>query len=428
VQWSNSAFFSGKSMTNQGFQGLRICHLAKYYAPAKGGIETHVRTLAHSQVRMGAKVQVVCINHADSRGQDITHKTFGVSDSSDEQDGEVLVHRVGKRATLARFDFCPGLKKVLRQFSNKADLFHLHVPNPTMLIALSTIRHQLPTVIGYHSDIVKQRFLAKGFQPFERRVFNRAARIFVASPYYHLGSPLLQQYPLKLETVPYGLELETYTSPLRQSREFTEQLRARLVGPIWLCVGRLVYYKGLQNAIEALRHVPGNLVIIGKGPLEWELKKQARICQVEDRISWYYSMSDVELIGAYHAATALWLPSNARSEAFGIVQIEAMACGCPVINTEIPHSGAPWVSQHDVSGLTVSVDQPTELAAAARRLLEETGLRERLSAGALARSRSQFTNTEMARRIQAIYDKVLNRQTNSQEIRSRDRFVECRLG
>ena len=88
------------------------------------------------------------------------------------------------------------------------------------------------------------------------------------------------------------------------------------------------------------------------------------------------------IVPYYLAAHAFWFPSNARSEAFGIVQVEAMAAGCPVINAAIPHSGVAWVSPHDVSGLTVAVDDPVALADAANRLLAEPGLRDRLSAGA----------------------------------------------
>jgi rhamnosyl/mannosyltransferase len=114
-----------------------------------------------------------------------------------------------------------------------------------------------------------------------------------------------------------------------------------------------------------------------------------------------------EVVGAYHAATALWFPSNARSEGFGLVQVEAMASGCPVINTAIPGSGVAWVSPHEQTGLTVPMNDPSEFARAANRLLNERGLRDRLAAGARARVRAEFDHRFMAERCMNIYRSVL---------------------
>ncbi|MGL4554807.1 MAG: glycosyltransferase, partial [Gemmataceae bacterium] len=106
---------------------------------------------------------------------------------------------------------------------------------------------------------------------------------------------------------------------------------------------------------------------------------------------------------AYHAATALWFPSNARSEAFGFTQVEAMASGCPVLNTAIPGSGVPWVSRDGESGLTVPVGDAAALARSANRLLTEPGLRARLAEGGRERARREFDDTAMARRTRDVY-------------------------
>src|SRR5262249_58399124 len=132
-----------------------------------------------------------------------------------------------------------------------------------------------------------------------------------------------------------------------------------------LAVGRLVYYKGLHNAVKALATVPGRLLVIGEGPAQAELRRLADAEGVADRIIWRGHVGADELVGAYQAATALWFPSNARSEGFGLVQVEAMASGCPVINTAIAGSGVSWVSRHDETGLTVRVNDPAAPAAAA---------------------------------------------------------------
>ena len=146
----------------------------------------------------------------------------------------------------------------------------------------------------------------------------------------------------------------------------------------------MVYYKGLDTALKALVSAPGKLLVIGDGPLEKSLREQAQRFRVADRVVWHGRASADELVGAYHAATALWFPSLARSEGFGLVQVEAMASGCPVINTAVPASGVAWVSSHEETGLTVPVGDALALAAAARRLVEEPGLRDRLRRQALS--------------------------------------------
>src|SRR5205823_5359495 len=126
------------------------------------------------------------------------------------------------------------------------------------------------------------------------------------------------------------------------------------------------------------------------------LKELARHTGVAERVVWCGAVDDATLAGAYRAATALWFPSNARSEGFGLVQVEAMAAGCPVINTHVPHSGVAWVCRHEREGLTVPVNDPAALAAAARRLLEEPGLRERLVEAGRQRAVSEFDHRTMA--------------------------------
>ena len=171
----------------------------------------------------------------------------------------------------------------------------------------------------------------------------------------------------------------------------------------------MIYYKGLPVALAALRDVPGKLLIIGTGPLEAELKAKAAELGVADRVIFQGHASADQLAGAYRAATALWFPSSARSEGFGLVQVEAMASGCPIINTAIAGSGVPWVCRHEQEGLTVPVNDPAALAAAANRLLAEPGLREKLVAGGQARAAAEFDHRVMAERSLAIYREVIRR-------------------
>jgi rhamnosyl/mannosyltransferase len=388
---------------------LNICHLGKYYPPAPGGIETHVQTLARAQAALGANVRVVCTNHADGSGQDVTHRR-GATPTVDEQDGAVRVTRMGRRMTVARFDVIPTLPQLLKDLQqSEIDVIHLHTPNPTMLLTVAALRLTVPLVITHHSDIVRQRVLRHFMSPFERLAYSRATTIFTDSDDYMRGSTVLQRYLPKVVALPLGLPLQDWINPSPKAIEHAARLRAEYGQPLWLAVGRCVYYKGFDVALEALRHVPGRLMVIGHGPLQKELQSFAQRLGVSERVVWRGYADQDELCGAYHAATAFWFPSNARSEAFGLVQVEAMASECPVINTEIPGSGVAWVSLHDVSGLTTKVNDAAGFAAAANRLLSEPGLRARLATGALERAKAEFDHMQMAERSLDLYRRALHR-------------------
>src|SRR5262249_54090792 len=151
---------------------LRICHLGKYYPPAPGGMETHIRTLAQAQAALGVEAHVVCVNHADKEGRDLTTFRFRSTPTLREADGPVRVSRAGRKASLAKLDICPDLLALLRQFRSAGlDLLHLHTPNPTMLLALAVLRPAATLVITHHSDIVRQRFLRHVLGPVERFIY-----------------------------------------------------------------------------------------------------------------------------------------------------------------------------------------------------------------------------------------------------------------
>jgi rhamnosyl/mannosyltransferase len=272
-----------------------------------------------------------------------------------------------------------------------------------MLLALAAARPRVPLVISHHSDVVRQKKLALALYPFEAWAYRRAAAILAASPAYAKASPRLQRHAARVQVVPYGLDVDRLRQPSPTALEWAARLRAKLGTPLWLTVGRLVYYKGLPTALKALREVPGRLLVIGEGPLAGALRQQSRELGVSERVVFRGRADGDELVGAYQAATALWFPSNARSEAFGLVQVEAMASGCPVINTAVPDSGVAWVSRHEQSGLTVPVDDAAALARGARRLIDEPGLRDRLGSAGRARACQEFDDETMARRTLAVY-------------------------
>jgi rhamnosyl/mannosyltransferase len=375
---------------------LHICHLGKYYPPAPGGIETHVRTLAQAQTELGARVSVFCINHGE--GPTIV-----------ENDGPIEVTRFRRVGSALKLDFCPDLMQGLKRV--QADILHLQVPNPTMILAVLAARPKQPIVVTYHSDVVNQKLRAALFRPLERLAYRKVRLILSSSPVYAQGSGFLRAYPERLRVLPHGIDLEPYAHPSAEHQAVAERLRQeyRPGGPIWLCAGRMVYYKGFINAIRALQHIEGRLLLIGDGPDEALLRAETKRLGLEDRVIFVGSVPHyLDIVPYYLAADAFWFPSNARSEAFGLVQVEAMASGCPVINTEIPHSGVSWVSPHEETGLTVPVNDPQALANAARLLLNDRPLRDRLVLAAKRRTEDEFNHRVMAERSMAAYRDVLS--------------------
>ncbi len=378
--------------------------MGKYYPPAAGGIETHTQTLARAQARLGAEVRVVVVNHADAAGRDVTFERFCRTPDATDRDGDILIHRVGRLANVAKLDVCPALPALLtrvrREF--RPHVWHLHAPNVTMMLAVLADRRIRPLVVTHHSDIVRQKVLRHLVRPLENALYRRAVRLLPTSPAYADGSPTLTRFRSKVEPLPLGLDLTPFRSPSPAALAHADRLRREVPGPLWLSVGRLIYYKALGVGLEALVNTPGTLLVVGTGPMEEEWKEQAKRLNLGDRVRWLGRATDDELIGAYLASSALWFPSNARSEGFGLVQVEAMACGCPVINTAIPASGVGWVSRDEVEGLTVPVGDSAAFAAAARRLIDEPGLRARLSAAACVRA-ADFDWLTMGERSLDVY-------------------------
>jgi rhamnosyl/mannosyltransferase len=284
-----------------------------------------------------------------------------------------------------------------------------------MLLALAARPPPSALVITHHSDVVRQRVLAVGFSILERRVYGRAALILATSPRYADGSRLLTSLRDRVRSLPLGIDLTPFTQPGEEVLERERELRARFREPLWLGVGRLVYYKGFEVALEALVHAPGTLVIAGSGPLREALERRARALGVQGRALFLGHVPDVELRALYRAATALWFPSLARSEGYGLAQVEAMASGCPVINTLLSGSGVPWVSPHELTGLSVPVRDARALAAAATRLATDGALRKRLSAAAAARATSELSAEVMGRRCVELYREALGRHGRPQE-------------
>jgi rhamnosyl/mannosyltransferase len=389
---------------------LRVVHLGKYYPPAAGGIESHTQTLARGQAALGADVRVLVVNHADGRGADVTFAPFARTADAADRDGPVRVERVGRVACVAKLDLAPGLPRAFRRLlADPPDVWHLHTPNVTLMLAVAADRRVRPLVVTHHSDVVRQKVLRHGLRALERVVYGRAAAVLPTSCRYAEASAPLAPFRDKIEPLPLGIDLRPFQKPSAAALEHADRVRRGHPGPVWVSVGRLVYYKAVDVALHALRELPGTLMVIGTGPRAGDWRRLAADLGVADRVVWRGRADADELVGTLLAATALLFTGNARSEAFGLAQVEAMACGLPVVNCDIPGSGVPWVSRHGETGLTVPIDDPAAVAAACRRLLAEPGLRDRLAAEGRRQAAGRFDARVMAERSLAVYRRVLGR-------------------
>jgi rhamnosyl/mannosyltransferase len=299
---------------------------------------------------------------------------------------------------------CPDLVRRIRHAA--ADIIHIHWPNPSAVLAYLASGHRGRLIITYHSDVVRQRTLAAAFTPILRAALQRAAAIIVSSPNYIDGSYVLPEFRDRCRVIPFGISAEFFADfDVNEARRIRSDFGPRIV----LGVGRMVYYKGFEHLVRAMAQVDGQLLLIGQGPLQPFLIQLAQDLGVSERITFLNEVNDIRPY--YHAADVFALSSVMRSEAFGIVQLEAMACGKPIINTQLD-SGVTFVSPHGVSGLTVPPADATALSEGINQLLDQPRLRAELGDGARQRVAQSFTVEGMVQSTFQLYQDVMNGTEN----------------
>lgn len=350
---------------------MRVVHAAKFYPPALGGMETLVQSLCDGTAR-DWDVRVVAANESRQ--------------TVEETCGLVQVVRAGSAGRLASVPLCPSLP--LHLWRSRADCVVLHEPNPIAGTSLWIRTPARRLVIWHHSDLVRPWWAPHTYGQIQRLLYRRADCVIVSNPVLASRSPLVRQ-ARRVAVIPIGIDTERYATLDASQNARVETIRATAQGPRALFVGRFVYYKGLEVLIEAMQQCPGTLLLAGDGPLEDRLRLWAAQCGVASRVQFVGRVPDRDLPAYYHASDAFVLPSIADTEAYGIVQIEAMASGVPVVSTNLP-TGVPWVNQDGVSGLIVPPGDANALAAALRRLFENPALSRTLGEQGRRRAHAVF--------------------------------------
>jgi rhamnosyl/mannosyltransferase len=355
-----------------------------------GGIETVVQDIAEGlNSRVDMKV-LVC----QPRGKAAAETINGVS-----------VVRAKSYGIFLSMPLSLDFFRKFRRMSQQVDIIQFHEPFPLGDMALFLSGYKGKVVVWWHSDIVRQKVLGKILRPVTTWFLKRADSIIAATEGHIKSSPVLSQYTGKCKVVPYGLDTSKYSEPLEKDY-LTKKLSVASHKKI-LFAGRIVYYKGIDILISAMEHADdAELFIAGGGPLENEMKTLVAKRKQQQQVHFLGILPRKDLLAAYYDCDMFVLPSNANSEAFGIVQLEAMSYGKPVINTDLP-TGVPYVSLNEQTGLTVAAGDAAKLEDAITRLIKNDPLRQRYGEAAQNRVREHFALSSMLNNLYDIYQDLL---------------------
>ncbi len=354
---------------------MRILHLAKYYWPRSGGMERVVQTLAEGAANLGHQVEVVAVESL-GRGGDAGRHRSGVT-------------RAFSFAALGSQEIAPGY---IAAAWKRADIIHVHHPHPLADLACLLRAGRTPVVVTQHADSRRSVY-----RPLTRLVLRRARAVVVPSRAHLALSNELMGYEGKVEIIPFGID---------QSRWQSVPPPPPGGPPRAIFIGRLVAYKGLDVLLRALEQVPElKLDIVGSGPEGPRLQTLARALAVTDRVRWYGEYPDADLPRRMADADFLVLPSVTVEEMFGLVVLEAMAAGRPVITTAVP-SAVREVNLPGVTGLEVPLRDVPALARALEVLSRDPDRRRTMGDAGRKRVAERFTQQAMAERHIELYERI----------------------
>ncbi len=379
----------------------KVLQLNKYYesnvgeAKRVGGVEKVVNQLSEGLSGKEINVHVLASHH------------FINPWNSCEKIGSIKIDEVGTLGFIFNTPISPFFPHAYRKQVQWADIAHFHVPSP--LAELSHYVFGMPektkVVVTFHADPSKTRlgYLARLYQPILQDLLHRADRIITTAP-VNSKSETLKVHVGKSQVIPLAASLPDESLSSEDIARFEKKL-GYADEKVILYVGRLVYYKGLDYLLEALKQVDAQLVLVGKGDERTRLERKTRELGIANQVHFAGYVPDEELPLYYSVADIFVLPSISPAEAFGIVQVEAMSYGLPVVNTNLP-TGVPFVSQHNQTGLTVPPEDAEQLASSINMLIERKEMRRRFSKNARKRAR-KFTVEKMVESHLRVYESLM---------------------
>ena len=379
---------------------MKILHLGKYFPPERGGMEAVLKSFSEAT---GSFLENYCLV-ADRKGK-----------TRIESVGSTTVHYLRQVCTFLLAPVLPMLPFVLHRLrrSGQFSVILLHYPNPMAMLALFlsllVLKKREKIIVWNHADILLEerwkRALYALFRPIEEFIFRRADAFAAATPNHASSSDTFRRFTDRTEVIPYALPDSWFIIDERE-KEAAAQARERVGGPFLLFVGRLVPYKGLSILLRAADRISCRIAIVGTGPLEQELENEIRARELSDRV---LLLGEVEDIRPYCLACEFFvLPSVSGLEGFGIVQIEAMALGKPVVCSDLP-TGVTYVNIHDETGLVFPVGDDAALAEACGRLLSDKEFKDRLGRNARDRTQRMFSYKAIADTAAPFFSRLCGR-------------------
>jgi len=369
---------------------MRILHFYRTSFPdTMGGIEQVINQIARGASKLGVQSDVLSLT------PDRVARTI-------EIDG-YLAHRARLYFQIASTGFSLSAFWRFTQLAKKADVIHYHFPWPFMdMVHFATIVNK-PTVVTYHSDIIKQKYLLKLYRPLKHRFLASVDRIVATSPNYLATSNVLAKFSDKVKVIPIGLDKTTYPIPMPDRLQYWSE---KLGSKFFLFVGVLRYYKGLHILLEAAKGINYPIVIVGAGPIEAELKAQAVQLGLRN-IHFLGLLSDEDKTALLTLCYGVIFPSHLRSEAFGISLLEGAMYGKPMISSEIG-TGTTFINIADETGLVVPPSDPLALRQAMQFLWEHPEQASEMGRNAEERYWKYFTADQMVESYVDLYRELSN--------------------
>ncbi len=370
---------------------MRVLHFYKTAFPdSMGGVEQVIHQIASGAVKLGIETDVLSLTSSH------VPRTIEMNGYS--------VHRARLDLQVASTGFSASAFWRFSQLAKKADVIHYHFPWPFMDAVHFVSNVKKPTLVSYHSDIIKQKNLLKLYRPLKNKFLGSVDRIVAASPNYLESSDVLKKFLGKVSVIPYGLDKASYPIPTAQKLQYwREQFSPRF----FLFVGVLRYYKGLHILVEAAQGIDYPIVIVGAGPIEAELKAHAIKLGLKN-IYFLGQLSDEDKVALLILSYGVVFPSHLRSEAFGISLLEGAMYGKPMISSEIG-TGTTFINIADETGLVVPPSDPVALRQAMRYLWEHPVQAAEMGKRAEERYWKNFTADQMVSSYAKLYKELVGK-------------------